>query len=264
MPADAPSMIKQDNVLDKQMDQLIVNALPALNYGAAEALNTLWTNLSYSGSNVKVIAFTSCRPDEGKSFMVMHLAHTIISSGKRVLIIDADLRKSVIAGRYRVRSLSGGVWGVAHYLTGQCDSEQIIYQTNIPLLSMALAGHEVLDSFSLLDSPLLPHLIESVRDHYDVILIDTPPVGTIIDAAIIARHCDGVVLVVKEGLASRSELAEARAQIEKVGGRVLGAVLNDVQFSSHGVKKYYYKAYHRYDTSQYGYYGGDDGEKKAR
>ena len=248
-----------------QTDTLNINALPALNYSVTEALNTLWTNISYSGSNVKVIAFTSCHSDEGKSFMVMRLARIILSCGKRVLVIDADLRKSVLAGRYRIRSLNGDIWGLAHYLTGQCPPEQIIYETNIPSLSMILAGHVVLDSFSLLDSPLLPLLVNKVRDRYDVILIDTPPVGVLIDAAIIARYCDGTVLVVKEDEVTRRELVEARGQIEKIGGKVLGVVLNDVVFSFQGIKKYYYKSYQRYDVSQYGYYGsGDDGKNTSR
>ena len=83
-------------------------------------------------------------------------------------------------------------------------------------------------------------------------------------AAIISRSCDGVAIVVKENGVSRRELAEARGQFEKVGGRVIGAVLNDVEFNHRGMKKYYYKSYYKYDSSNYGYYGasGDAGRRK--
>lgn len=247
-----------------QNEMLTIHSLPKIGYATSEAMNTLWTNLSYSGTDVKSIAFTSCRPDEGKSFVVMNLAQVIVGTGKTVLLLDADLRKSVIAGRYRINNASGRIWGLADYLSGQCRINNIIYETNIPGLSMLLAGHEVLDSFALLDSPFFPDLMEKVRSQFDVILVDTPPVGTIIDAAIISRSCDGVAIVVKENGVTRRELAEGRSQIEKVGGRVLGAVLNDVEFNQHGLKKYYYKSYYKYDSSNYGYYGasGDAGRKK--
>lgn len=229
-------------------DKLSILSFPQLEYGAVEALNTLWTNLSYSGSNIKTIAITSCRPDEGKSFVAMNLARTIAETGKRVLFLDADLRKSVIAGRFRVSSSSGKLWGLAHYLTGQCALEQIVYQTNITNLHMVLAGHEVLNSFALLDAPYFPDLLQQLSLNYDVVIIDTPPVGTIIDAAIVARHCDGTALVVRENTVSRRELADAKAQVEKVGGRVLGAVLNGVDTRSFGMKKYYYKSYYKYEN----------------
>jgi capsular exopolysaccharide synthesis family protein len=231
--------------MDMTLDKLTINHFPRLDYAASEALNTLWTNLSFSGSNMKTFAITSCRPDEGKTFVVMNLARTIAGTGKKVLLIDADLRKSVIAGRYRVSSMSGEMWGLVHYLTGHCTIEQMLYDTNIPNLSLILAGHEVINSFALLDTPNFPGLLQQLAENYDVVLIDTPPVGTIIDAALIARHCDGTALVVKYNTVSRKELAEAKAQLEKVGSRVLGAVLNDVEPNAYGMKKYY-KNYYKY------------------
>ena len=230
-------------------DKLTIGNFPRLEYAATEAMNTLWTNLSYSGSNIKSVAVTSCRPDEGKSFVTMNLARTIAETGKRVLVIDADLRRSVIAGRYRVRSLSGTVYGLAHYLSGQCSLDQIVFETNIPNMHLVMAGHEVLNSFSLLDTPFFPDMLKSLSANYDITLVDTPPVGTIIDAAVISRHCDGTLIVVKENMVARKELAEARSQVENVGGKVLGAVLNDVQFKAYGMKKYYYRSYYKY--SQY-------------
>lgn len=229
------------------LDKLTINHFPKLDYAAEEALNTLWTNLFYSGSNMRAFAITSCIPDEGKTFVVMNLARTIAETGKKVLVIDADLRKSVILGRYRIINPSGGdIWGLAHYLTGQCTVEQILYSTNIENLNLMPAGHEIINSFALLETPYFPDLLQRVLDYYDIVLVDTPPVGTIIDGAIIARYCDGTVLVVKHNTVSRKELAYAKAQIEQVGGRVLGVVLNDVGLNAYGMNKYYYKTYYNY------------------
>lgn len=245
-------------------EKLWFQSFPQLPYAVTEALNTLWTNLSYSGKDMKAIAFTSCHPNEGKSFTVMNLARIIAGTGKSVLVVDADLRKSVLAGRYRISNPMGPIRGLAHYLAGQCQLEDIVYASNVQGLNLLLAGHEVLNSFALLNSPLFPNMMENLRKQFDVLLVDTPPVGTIIDAAIVSRSCDGTVLVVKENDVSRRELLEIRKQIEKVGGRVLGTVLNDVVFNQHGLKKYYYKAYYKYSSSDNAYYGAGNvrGRKK--
>lgn len=249
-------------MVEMQNEILTINAFPRADYAVTEAMNTLWTNLSYSGTDVKTIGFTSCRPDEGKSFTVMNLARVVAGTVKNVLVLDTDLRRSVLAGRYRISTPSGRFWGMAHYLSGQCRKEDILYPTNYPGLSMALAGHEVLDSFALLDTAYFSDLMDWLRGKFDVILVDTPPVGTIIDAAIISRSCDGMAIVVKENTVTRRELAEAKSQIEKVGSRVLGTVLNDVEFSAHGRKKYYYKSYYKYSGSDYGYYSTNRDAKK--
>lgn len=232
------------------LDKLTINHFPKTDYATEEALNTLWTNLFYSGSNMRVFAFTSCRPDEGKSFVVMNLARTIAETGKKVLVIDADLRKSVLLGRHRITSKSGDIVGLAHYLTGQYTAEEILYDTNIANLSLMPAGHEILNPFALLEAPHFPNLLGRVLAYFDIVLVDTPPVGTVIDGAILARYCDGTVLVVKHNTISRKEVTLAKSQVEKVGGRVLGVVLNDVAFQSYGMNKYYYKAYYNYGTSR--------------
>lgn len=234
-------------------DPLIIQSFPPVSYGVNEALNTLWTNISYSGANIKTLSFTSCRENEGKSFITMYLGRMIASTGKRVLIIDGDLRKSVLVGTYQIGNRSGRLKGLAHYLAGHSSMEEIVYPTNYNNLYMILAGHEVLNSFALLDNPLLEDLMTRVREEFDIILVDSAPVGAIIDPALIARHCDGTVIVVKENNVARQELLEARIQIENVGGRVLGVVMNNVAVDE---KKYYRGRY--YGRGYYhGYYGSN-------
>ena len=111
---------------------------------------------------------------------------------------------------------------------------------------MVLAGHEVVNLFSLLETPQFGHMLKDIRDKFDIILIDTPPIGAIVDAALISRHCDGTVFVVKDNTISRRELLNGRHQIEKTGGRVIGAVMNNVTFSSYGMKKYHKNSYYDY------------------
>lgn len=227
-------------------DKLVIQSLPDVSVPVAEALNTLWTNISYSGYDMKTVAFTSCQPNEGKTYVAMNLARMISNTGKSVLLIDADLRKSVLVGRHKIKNIGGGIWGLVDYLSNQCSYWDTIYDTNFPNLSLVLAGHEVIDSFSLLDSPQFEIMLREIRDKFDVILIDTPPIGAIVDAALISRYCDGTIFVVKENVATKRELISGRQQIEKTGGRVLGAVMNDVSFSSYGMKKYQQKSYYNY------------------
>ena len=236
----------QPSLAEALDDKLIISILLDLPSAVTEAMNTLWTNISYSGYDIKTVTLTSCRPDEGKSFVTMNLARIISQTGKRVLLIDADLRKSVLAGRHKIKNLHGGIWGLADYLSNQCSYWDTIYDTNVPNLSMVLAGHEVVNSFSLLETPQFGHMLKDIRDKFDIILIDTPPIGAIVDAALISRHSDGTVFVVKENVISRRELLNGRHQIEKTGGRVIGAVMNDVTFSSYGMKKYHKNSYYNY------------------
>ena len=114
-----------------QNEKLTIQSYPKMDYAVTEAMNTLWTNLSYSGTDVKSIAFTSCRPDEGKSFMVMNLARVIAGTGKTVLVVDADLRSRSLRALPHQQPQRENL-GLAHYLSGQCRMNYIVYETNHP------------------------------------------------------------------------------------------------------------------------------------
>ena len=117
-------------------------------YQVRESYRNLRTNIFLSGKDTKVVMFTSCGPNEGKSTVTMNLASSIADGGKRVLFIDCDLRKSVLVGRYRVKK---GVKGLTHFLSGQNTLEEVIYQTNVPDMDVILAGPVPPNPSELLD-----------------------------------------------------------------------------------------------------------------
>lgn len=235
------------------MNSLEFTRFPELNYAGAEALNTLCTNLSFSGEDVRCIMMTSCQSSEGKSFISMNMMRTFAGLGKRVVLVDADLRRSMIASRYGAKMYSNNDGlGLTHYLAGMCGMEDVIYSTNIPGAYMVPVGREVSNSLALLTTNRLPALLDALADTFDFVLVDAPPVGVIIDAAEIAKYCDGTLLVVSYNKVRRRDVLEARRQIERAGCHVLGAVLNNVTFDSYSSKKYYNRSYYNsYYVSNY-------------
>ena len=112
------------------MQRALINGNLTLDYSGAEALNTICSNLSFSGKNVKKIVITSCEPNDGKSFAAIQIAVNMAQRGKRVLLVDADLRLSVMNAHYGIQ-LTGAGLGLAHYLSGQCQLDDAMYETSI-------------------------------------------------------------------------------------------------------------------------------------
>lgn len=225
------------------MKSLSITKLNDLDYSSNEAMNTLCTNLSFAGDNIKKIMITSCKPQEGKSYISINLMRSMASIGKSVILIDADLRKSILVGRYGIKTRHE-IKGLSHYLAGMCDLDEIVFETDVPNAHMILAGQDVINSLPLLTTPRLSELLDELARFYDVVLVDTPPVGVLIDPAQIAKSCDGVVFVITSDEINRRELREAQAQIEKTGCPILGAVLNKIDFKTRNAKKYYSRSYY--------------------
>lgn len=235
----------------------------ALNYECDEAFKALRTNLQFCGEDKKVIMFTSCTPDEGKSTVVHYLAMSLASTGKRVLVIDADLRKSIMAGNYKI---TDPVKGLSHFLSGQAPLEEVLCGTNIEMLHVILAGPLPPNPSELLAGKTFKKLISAARAAYDYILVDCPPLGSVIDGAIVAKYSDGAVIVVESEAISYRFVQEVKEQIEKSECPILGVVLNKVDIRS---QKYYYNYYNKYGKygKRYGYgkyakYYGDGAKKK--
>lgn len=210
-------------------------------YYYEEAIKTLRTNIQFAGINVHTIVVTSCYPNEGKSDIVFQLAREIGNLGKKVLLLDADIRKSSFISRYEVK---GKISGLSQYLSGQVGGKAIIFQTNFPNVDMVFAGPAAPNPSELLEQEAFSVLLNIVRDKYDYILIDTPPIGNVVDAAIVARYCDGAILVVESDLVSHKAAEKAVEQIRRSGCRILGAVLNKVDMR----KNRYYSKYSYYYT----------------
>ena len=212
----------------------------AKDYRSNEAYKTLRTNLEFSGSDNKAIVLTSSTPNEGKSTVSLGLALALVESGKRVLFVDADLRKSVLVGRHKVTE---EVKGLSHYLSGQADLNDVICRTQEPGLFVIFAGVVPPNPSELLGQKHFAHLIESAKDNYDYVIIDAPPLGSVIDAAVISKGCDASVLVVAAKSVSYKFVRTVKEQLEKTGCPILGVVLNKVDMKQN---KYYGKYYGNY------------------
>lgn len=244
------------------METVQLGSIQEQSYALRESLRALRTNLQFCGDDIRTILFTSVAPNEGKSTVVMDLAKSLTDSKKSVLVIDADVRKSVLVGRLKARVESGKeIYGLSHYLSGQKKMADIVFATNIPRLFMVFAGPSVLNPTELLEKKYFDELTDFGRENFDYVLIDCPPIGAAIDAAVIARKCDGAVLVVAQGQASSHMVNQAKKQLEASGIRILGAVLNKVKVKKKG---YYGKYYGSYYGTYYGTYGSDDGSEKRK
>lgn len=212
-------------------------------YQYEEAMKTLRTNIQFSGNGLKVIMLTSTMPDEGKSETSSQLAISMAQMGGRVLFIDADIRKSVLVSRFQIE---GQVFGLTQYLTGQKLLSQVLNHTDLPNLDMIFSGPMAPNPAELLEEEAFAKLIEWARNEYDTVIIDTPPIGSVIDGAIIAQHCDGAVMVIESGALSYRLVQRAKKQLERTGCRILGAVLNRVDMESGGYYHRYYGKYSKY------------------
>ena len=247
------------------MNKIEFTRFAELDYTGDEALNTLCTNLTFAGDGVRKIMMTSCHASEGKSFITMNMMRTFARLGKRVVLVDADLRRSMLLTRYGGRVPKGVQFGLAHYLAGMCSAEDVLYETSVPGAYMVPVGREVNNSLSLLTTRKLSQLLDWLSTKFDFVLVDAPPVGMIIDAAEIAKSCDGVLFVITYNTISRREMQEAKLQIERTGCKILGAVLNNVSFDSYSSKKYYYKSYYNthYESDYYQHTPSKSGSKGA-
>lgn len=222
-------------------------------YMMKESLRALKTNIQFCGDDVKTILFTSSVPNEGKSTVALDLARSLTESGKRVLFIDTDMRKSVLIGRLRAKAGDGGqICGLSHYLSGQKRLEEVMYGTEVPRLFMIFAGPSVPNPTEILEKKYFEELLKFGREHFHYIILDCAPIGAAIDAAVVAKHCDGAILVIGQGMASARMIQGVKKQLEASGVRILGAVLNKVAAKKNEKGYYgsYYGSYYGREESQ--------------
>ena len=230
------------------MQTITINKKDNMDFHVKEAYKTLRSNIEFSGEDVKVIAVTSCIPNEGKSSVTMNLAMSFAEAGKNVLFIDGDMRKSVLTGRYRIRNVK---IGLSHFLSGQCEVDEILNATNADRLHMILAGPVPPNPSELLQSKRFRLLLEEARKVYDYVIIDCPPLGSVVDAMITGRIADGVALVISSGTISYKFAQKIKKQLEMADCRILGAILNKVDLKGRGYYgKYYGKYYGEYYKNQ--------------
>lgn len=232
-----------------------------LDFKTKEAYKTLRTNVQFCGNDVKIISLTSCVPNEGKSMVSLNLAISMAETGKKVLFIDADLRKSVLIGRYKINK---AIKGLTQYLSGVEQLDDVRYSTNVKNMDLILSGPVPPNPAELLNNEKFTELLETARKEYDYVIIDTPPIGQVIDPAIVAQQTDGVIFLISQANISYKYAQKQIEQMRKSGCRILGAVLNKVDPEEKG--GYYGGYYGKYSKKGYGYgygYGyGNNGEYK--
>ena len=246
------------------MKKAVFNSLEELEYSGVEALNTICSNLIFSGRDLKKIVLTSCVAGEGKTFLTMNIVQNLAQRGKRVVLVDADLRRSMLIKRYGLETV--GEWhGLAHFLAGYDDLEDVIYSTNKENVYIIPTGRDVANPVQLLDSPTFESMMNALARSFDYVVVDAPPVGLVIDAAEIAKCCDGAVLVVSYNDTRRRDIIDARKQIAQSGCPVLGCIINKVTFDSLSAKKYYNRSYYsHYNTDYYRRSGKSSGRSGSK
>lgn len=227
------------------MDTISVSHFVTKDFHALEAMKTLRTNLLFSGSSVRAVALTSFSAAEGKSTLSFQLAASLATAGKRVVLVDADLRKSMLQSRLKVKRKLDGL---SHYLSGMANADELLCKTDLPGFYIMFAGARVPNSAELLGSENFSKLITALKDVFDYVIVDAAPLGQVIDCGVIAPSVDGVMMVVDVTNNSYKLERRIKAQLEKCDAKILGVVLNRVNFNDrqgyygrvYGGKKYRY------------------------
>ena len=239
-----------------QQKEVIKPVLSKVPFAVNEAINVLRGNVQLSGNNIMAVAVTSSLAHEGKSSMAFRLAKSMASLEKRVLYLDGDIRNSTTQIRYEIM---GDKVGLSEYLCGEASKEKIIYHTDDQWLDMIFTGAKAPNPSALVSGPLFQELMQFLKSIYDYVIVDTPPLNVVIDGLLIAKQCDGTVLVVESGITERAQAEKARRQMEYAGINILGAVVNKVRMNE---RRYGYG--YGYGYGKYGYgYGYGYGEKES-
>ena len=225
-----------------------------ISFAASESYKLLRTKLQYSFADEKtshVIGISSALTGEGKSLTAVNLAYSLAQLDKKVLLIDCDMRRPSIAAKLSISRYPG----LSGYLSGQNELEEIVHQHSAdeegsPFYVIA-SGQNPPNPIELLSSPRMAKLLAKLRETYDYVILDLPPISEVSDALAIAKETDGMLLVVRQHHCDRNALFAATRQIDFVDGRVLGVVYNCANEEGKGYG--YYKKYYRRYYSKYGY-----------
>ena len=242
------------------MKQLTIT-LPELPYAVEEAMNRLRINIKFCGKNTRKILLTSCLPNEGKSTISAYLWKMLAEAGFPTVLVDVDLRKSVMKKRFQIE-YEEDMKGLNHYLSGMAEYEEVVYETNIQNGYIVPCTQLLENPSALLEDVRFQELLDKLAQNYRFVIIDTPPLGSVSDGALIASMCDGAVLVVCAGETPKAMIRQSLHEIEQSGCKLLGTVLNRAEVKSRAYGKYYGKYANIYGYG-YGYgYGKEEKNEK--
>lgn len=203
-----------------------------------DAVKTLRTNIQFSSVDrpIKSIVLTSVVPHDGKSTLAIFLGIAMVESGLHTLLVECDCRRPMLQNYLKLRPQ----YGLMDVLRRQVRPQEAVYATDIPKLHV-LTSSVLANPVEILGSERFQQVIEEFKEAYDVILLDTPPLGSFIEAAILASRADGTVLVLQSGSSDIAATQSVVAQLEKAKAHVLGVVLNGVEMPG---SDYYYSDYY--------------------
>lgn len=216
-----------------------------------EAYKSLRTNLEFlsASSGCKVILITSSVPEEGKSNVAINLATTMAAGGKKVVLVDGDLRKGSLS---RYLHLNRNRPGISNVVANQCTLTDALVRFKNVQFTLLPVGPLPPNPSEMLATPAVEALFKGLREYYDYVIVDTPPVSVVTDAAVMCRFADGVILVVHPGVTTTQGAQLSKKNLEAVHAHILGVVLNGYDAKRAGHKDGYYYSY------SYDYYKHDD------
>ena len=217
-----------------------------------EAYKSLRTNLEFlsSAGNCKTILITSSVPEEGKTNVAVNLAMTIAASGKRVVLVDCDLRKATISRYLRIARNHAGLTNV---ITSKDEGAlaTALVRVKDSGITVLTAGTIPPNPAELLSAPMTEKIFASLQKAFDYVIVDTPPVSLVTDAAVLCRMADGVLLVVRPGVTTIQSAQLSKKNLEAVNAHILGVVMNGYNGKQSGRRDGYSYAY------SYSYYDED-------
>lgn len=206
----------------------------------SEQFRMIRSNIMFSGVDheIKKLVITSAAPSAGKSTTAANIAVAYAQAGKKVLLIDGDLRKPTVHYTFEIKN----VFGLSNLITDQIGIEKAVQNTQVENLSILASGPIPPNPSELLGSKRFKELIESFEQYFDMIIIDTPPVLAVTDAVIMSTVADGTILVTNVETNNKQHLIKAKEVLQKSDANILGIVLNNVEKSSKD--DYYYYEYY--------------------
>ncbi len=232
---------------------------PGMNFAASEAYKLLRTKLQFSfagDGECRIIGVSSAMAGEGKSLTSTNLAYSLSQLGKKVLLIDCDMRRPSVATKLNIQKYPG----LSNYLTGLSDLDELLQncgiETDEEAFQVVTAGRNPPNPVELLSSSKMLDLLADLRKTYDYVILDLPPVGEVSDALAVAKQIDGMLLVVRQNYCNRVAVRGALRQFAFMDCKILGVVANSTTEGGDGYGKKYYKKYGIY--GKYGrsrYYG---------
>lgn len=227
-----------------------IGVQPEMPYAIEEALNRLRINVSFLGGDIRKIMVVSSEPNEGKSFIAMNLWRQLASAGEKSILVDADLRKSVMVETYDIHSEDGiKLYGLSDFLAGTRNLDRCIYSTDLPYGDILPNISNIINPSLMLESSRFAEMLDTLGKAYRYVILDVPPLGIVSDGEFIGNLCDGAILDIRCGVTPRQVVRSSRQQLERANCPLLGVVLNRASGSKNG---YYHKYYGRYYGSYYG------------